>query len=148
MTKIVDSEPPKTISELTHVQRWEDDGGAMSSEGNQPISRVAETSTPQSMGVEKNDLLFGELNNTHSKGDKQMNPFVFFLASNTGRIVRIMGGFALVVLGRFGFSGTTSLVVMFIGVVPLLASTFDLCLLAPLFGTPMSGPKIRAGKTT
>jgi hypothetical protein len=147
MIKIVDSEPPKTISELTHVQRWEDDGGAVS-EGGNPISNMAETNTSQSMGVEKNDPLSVELNNTHSKGDKQMNPFVFFLASNTGRIVRIMGGFALVVLGRFGFSGTTSLVVMFIGVVPLLASTFDLCLLAPLFGTPMSGPKIRAGKTT
>jgi len=118
------------------------------SEGGHPISRVAETNTSQLMGVEKNDLLYGELNNTHSKGDKQVNPFVFFLASNTGRLVRIMGGFALIVLGRFGLSGTTALVVMLIGVVPLLAGTFDLCLLAPLFGAPLSGPKIRASKTT
>lgn len=73
-----------------------------------------------------------------------MNPFVFFLASNTGRIVRIMGGLALVVWGRFGLSGTTALVVMLIAAVPLLAGTFDICVFAPFFGAPLSGPKIRA----
>ena len=77
-----------------------------------------------------------------------MNPFVFFLASNTGRIVRIIGGFALVVLGRFGFSGMNALVVILIGAVPLLAGAFDICVFAPLFGAPLSGPKIRASKTT
>jgi len=60
MTKRVDSEPPKTVSELTNIQRWEDDGGAVSV-GDNPISNVAETSTPQSMGVKKNNLLYVEL---------------------------------------------------------------------------------------
>jgi len=147
MTKTIDSEPPKIVSELTPIQRWEDDGGAVS-EGGNPISRLAETNTSRSMGVEKNDLLPVELNNDLSKGDEQVNPFVFFLASNTGRIVRIMGGLALVVLGRFGLSGTTALIVMLIGIVPLLAGTLDICVFAPLFGAPMSGPKIRASKTT
>ena len=70
MIETIDSEPPKTISELTNIQRWEDDGGAVSV-GDNPISNVAETSTPESMGVEKNDLLYGELNNNHSKRDKE-----------------------------------------------------------------------------
>jgi len=147
MTKRIDSEPPKTVSELTYIQRWEDDGGAVSV-GDNPISNVAETSTPQSMGVEKNDLLYVELNKNHLKGDKEVNPFVFFLASNTGRIVRIVGGLALVVLGRFGLSGMNALVVILIGAVPLLAGAFDICVFAPLFGAPLSGPKIRASKTT
>jgi hypothetical protein len=147
MTKTVDSEPPKTVSELTHIQRWEEDGGAVS-EGGHPISNVAVTSTPQLMGVEKNDLLYGELNNTHAKGDKQVNPIVFFLASNTGRLVRIIGGLALVALGQFGFNDATALIVMLAGAVPLLAGTFDVCLFAPLFGAPISGPKIRANKKT
>jgi len=82
------------------------------------------------------------------KGDKEVNPFVFFLASNTGRIVRIVGGLALVVLGRFGLSGMNALVVILIGAVPLLAGAFDICVFAPLFGAPLSGPKIRASKTT
>jgi hypothetical protein len=30
--------------------------------------------------------------------------------------------------------------------VPLLAGLFDFCVFAPLFGAPLSGPKIRAGK--
>ena len=136
---------PKTVSELTHIQRWEDDGGALSVGGDNPISRLAETNTPRSMGVEENDLLPIALNNDHLKGDKQVNPFVFFLASNTGRILRIMGGLALVVLGRFGLSGMIALIVMLIGVVPLFAGTFDICVIAPFFGAPLSGAKIRAG---
>ena len=135
---------PKTVSELTHIQRWEDDGGALSV-GDNPISRLAETNTPRSMGVEKNDQLPIALNNDHLKGDKQVNPFVFFLASNTGRIVRIMGGLALVVLGRFGLSGMIALIVVLIGVVPLFAGTFDICVIAPFFGAPLRGVKIRAG---
>jgi hypothetical protein len=90
----VDSEPPKTISEFTHIQRWEDDGGAVS-EGGHPISNVAEKNNPRSMSGAKNDLLHGEQNNTHSKGDKQMNPFISFMASTAGRNVRIVAGFAL-----------------------------------------------------
>ncbi len=148
MIEKVDSEPQMTVFELTPIQRWEDDGGAVSEGGNPIISRVAGAITSQSIGITKNNSLYVELKNSHSKGDKKVNPFVFFLASNTGRIARIMGGLALVVLGRFGLSGMTALVVMLLGVVPLLAGTFDFCVFAPLFSAPLSGPKIRAGKTT
>jgi hypothetical protein len=74
-----------------------------------------------------------------------MNPFISFLASNPGRVVRIVGGLALFAWGRLGLSGITALVVILIGLVPLLAGTFDFCVFAPLFGAPLSGPKIRAG---
>ena len=145
MTKKVDSESSKTVPGFTHIQRWEDDGGAVS-KGGISISCVAEINTLPLMGVAKSDQLNVELHYNHSKGDKQVNPFVFFLASNTGRLVRIMGGLALVVLGRFGLiSGTTASIVMFIGIVPLLTGTFDFCVFAPLFGAPLSGSKIRAG---
>jgi len=33
-----------------------------------------------------------------------------------------------------------------VGAVPLAAGLFDFCVFAPLFGNPMSGPKIRAEK--
>lgn len=75
-----------------------------------------------------------------------MNPFVSFMASTTGRIVRIVVGIILVVWGWFGLGGTTGIIVAVIGLVPLLAGVFDFCVFAPLFGNPMSGPKIRAGK--
>jgi hypothetical protein len=75
-----------------------------------------------------------------------MNPFVKFMASTTGRIVRIVAGIALIALGLLGIGGTVGIIVAVIGAVPLLAGVFDFCVFAPLFGAPLSGPKIRAGK--
>ena len=75
-----------------------------------------------------------------------MNPLIKFLASMTGRIVRIVAGILLIALGLLGLGGTTGLIVAVIGAVPLLAGLFDFCVFAPLFGAPLSGPKIRAAK--
>lgn len=75
-----------------------------------------------------------------------MNPLIKFLASTTGRIVRVAAGIALVWWGFLGLGGTTGLVIGIIGLVPLLAGLFDFCVFAPLFGAPLSGPKIRAAK--
>jgi hypothetical protein len=75
-----------------------------------------------------------------------MNPFVSFMASTTGRVIRIVAGVALVLWGLMGIPGTTGMVIAVIGVVPLAAGLFDFCVFAPLFGNPLSGPKIRAGK--
>lgn len=75
-----------------------------------------------------------------------MNPFISFMASTTGRIVRIVAGIALIAWGLWGLGGTTGIIVAVVGAVPLLAGVFDFCVFAPLFGNPLSGPKIRAGK--
>jgi hypothetical protein len=75
-----------------------------------------------------------------------MNPFVSFLASSTGRLVRIVAGIALVVWGWFSLGGTTGLIVAIVGLIPLVAGLFDFCVFAPLFGAPLSGTKIRAGR--
>jgi hypothetical protein len=75
-----------------------------------------------------------------------MNPFVKFMASTTGRLVRIVAGILLVVLGLLVMHGAGGYVVAIIGLVPLVAGLFDFCVFAPLFGAPLSGPKIRAGK--
>ena len=73
-----------------------------------------------------------------------MNPFVKFMASTTGRIVRIVAGLALIGWGLLGLGGTTGLIVAIVGLVPLAAGLFDFCVFAPLFGNPLSGRKIRA----
>ena len=75
-----------------------------------------------------------------------MNPFVSFLASGSGRLVRIAAGLALIVWGLFGLTGATGMVVAVVGAVPFVAGLFDFCVFAPLFGAPLSGTKIRAGK--
>ncbi|HSR48126.1 MAG TPA: DUF2892 domain-containing protein [Anaerolineales bacterium] len=75
-----------------------------------------------------------------------MNPFVTFMASTAGRAVRILGGIALIAWGLLGLGGTWGIVVAVIGLVPLLAGVFDFCVFAPLFGAPLSGPKIRGSQ--
>jgi hypothetical protein len=74
-----------------------------------------------------------------------MNPFVKFMASPAGRVTRVVAGIVLVALGIFMHS-VGGIIVAVVGLVPLLAGLFDFCVFAPLFGAPMSGPKIRAGK--
>jgi hypothetical protein len=75
-----------------------------------------------------------------------MNPFVSFMASPTGRIVRVVAGIALIVWGLLGLGGTAGIIVAIVGALPLVAGLFDFCVFAPLFGAPLSGPKIRAAK--
>jgi hypothetical protein len=72
-----------------------------------------------------------------------MNPFVKFMASKTGRIVRIVAGIALIAWGLLGLTGTAGIVVAVIGLVPLLAGLFDVCVFAPLFRNPFKGSEIR-----
>lgn len=74
-----------------------------------------------------------------------MNSFVAFMASPTGRIVRVAAGIALIAWGLLGLGGTWGVVVALVGAVPLLAGLFDFCVFAPLFGNPLSGKKIREG---
>jgi len=75
-----------------------------------------------------------------------MNPVISFLASTAGRITRVAAGAVLVLWGTMGLSGAAAVVVTVIGLIPLLAGLFDFCVFAPLFGAPLSGPKIRASK--
>lgn len=75
-----------------------------------------------------------------------MNPFVKFMASPAGRIVRIVSGIVLIALGLLGIHGVGGIIVAVVGLVPLVAGLFDFCVFAPLFGAPLSGAKIRSGK--
>ena len=75
-----------------------------------------------------------------------MNPFCTFMASTAGRLVRILAGIALIAWGYFGLSGVAAIVVILVGALPLVAGVFDFCVFAPLFGCPLTGPKIRSGK--
>jgi len=75
-----------------------------------------------------------------------MNPFVSFMASAPGRIVRIVAGIILIAWGWLGLGGVAGTIVAIIGLLPLVAGVFDFCVFAPLFGNPLRGAKIRAGK--
>ncbi len=68
------------------------------------------------------------------------------MASSAGRIIRVVAGIVLVGWASSLCTGWAAWIVGIIGLVPLVAGLFDFCVFAPLFGAPMSGPKIRAGK--
>jgi hypothetical protein len=74
-----------------------------------------------------------------------MNSVLKFLASGTGRIVRIVVGAVLIIAGIFVNPTWLGIILVIIGLVPLLAGIFDVCVFAPLFKLPFSGKKIRAG---
>jgi hypothetical protein len=65
------------------------------------------------------------------------------MSSTTGRLLRIVAGLALIALGVFYFTGTTGIIVALIGVVPLLAGVFNICLFAPLLGGPFNGRDVK-----
>ena len=66
-----------------------------------------------------------------------------FMASMAGRTVRVIAGIVLIGLGIW-IGGTWGIVLDVIGVVPLLAGLFDVCIFSALFGGPFAGPKIRS----
>ena len=63
--------------------------------------------------------------------------FAQFMSSSSGRLLRIVAGIALIVIGLIAGGGWITLSV--IGLVPLLAGLANVCLLAPLFGQPFKG---------
>jgi hypothetical protein len=68
--------------------------------------------------------------------------FIAFLAGPAGRLLRIAAGTAMVAVGAAVGGGWWGLAVL--GLVPLLAGTFDVCVLAPLFRLPFAGSRLRA----
>ncbi|MBN1120398.1 MAG: DUF2892 domain-containing protein [Anaerolineae bacterium] len=70
--------------------------------------------------------------------------FAGFMASTAGRLIRIVAGIVLVVVGLvvIGFT-TTGIVVAVVGLVPLLAGLLDICFFAPLFGGAFKGSEAR-----
>ena len=72
-----------------------------------------------------------------------MNAFFRFIASPTGRVIRIVAGLALILIGLLALEGLASWILAIVGLVPLAAGVFDWCVFAPLFGLPFVGPRLR-----
>ena len=72
-----------------------------------------------------------------------MNGFFGFISSPAGRVVRIVAGLALILVGLLVLEGIGGWILAIVGLVPLLAGLFDWCVFAPLFGLPFVGPRLR-----
>lgn len=60
-----------------------------------------------------------------------------FMSSSVGHRARALAGIALIVIGLVIGGGWMALSV--IGLIPLLAGAFNVCLLAPFMGQPLKG---------
>ena len=70
--------------------------------------------------------------------------FVRFMSSPAGRLLRIVAGLAMVVLGFTGMQGAAGWAVAAAGSLPIAAGGFNFCALAPLIGAPFrSAPSPR-----
>jgi len=65
--------------------------------------------------------------------------FTCFMAGPVGRGVRILAGVALIALGWSRLGTTSGTLLMIVGLLPLLAGIFNVCLIAPIIGAPFSG---------
>jgi Protein of unknown function (DUF2892) len=70
-----------------------------------------------------------------------MKALIVFMASPAGRLTRAVAGVVLVVIGIA--LGGAWWILAAVGLVPLLAGAFDVCLLAPLFHQPLHGAEFR-----
>jgi hypothetical protein len=71
--------------------------------------------------------------------------FATFMASMIGRVIRIVAGLVLIAVGLFAMNGVGGIIVAVIGVLPLLAGVFNVCMIAPLIGAPFSGKAASEG---
>jgi hypothetical protein len=71
--------------------------------------------------------------------------FARFMAGAAGRIIRVVAGIALIVVGLVVVQSVGGWVLAIVGLVPLVAGIADVCLFAPLFGGPFQGKQAREG---
>ncbi len=65
--------------------------------------------------------------------------FVDFMRGTSGRLLRIVAGIALILIGLLAIGGTGGIILAIIGLVPLAAGIFNFCLFGPLFGVDLWG---------
>jgi len=69
--------------------------------------------------------------------------FARFVNGPAGRIARLVVGIGLIIWGYTQLNTGMGIVLIVIGLVPLAAGGFDLCLISALLGGPISGKKVR-----
>ncbi|MGB6120937.1 MAG: DUF2892 domain-containing protein [Bacteroidota bacterium] len=68
--------------------------------------------------------------------------FAKYVNTPAGRIVRIIAGLALIGWGYVQLPEATGIVLIIVGLVPLAAGVFNLCLISALLGGTISGARI------
>ena len=68
-----------------------------------------------------------------------------FINSPAGRVFRVVVGVALILWGYTRLGSSAGVVLIVVGLIPLVAGVFDLCLVSALLGGPISGSRVGKG---
>jgi hypothetical protein len=68
--------------------------------------------------------------------------FARLVNSTAGRVVRVLVGLGLIAWGYVHRAESSGTVLMVVGLVPLAAGAFDLCLISALLGGPIRGSRL------
>ncbi|MFI5206961.1 MAG: DUF2892 domain-containing protein [Gemmatimonadales bacterium] len=74
--------------------------------------------------------------------------FAQFMNSPVGRIARVVVGLGLIAWGYTLRAESAGIALMVVGLVPLTAGTFNLCIISALLGGPLSGARLGKSKPT
>jgi len=69
--------------------------------------------------------------------------FARFMSAWYGRLLRIVAGIALIIVGLTVVGGTGGIILAVVGLVPLVAGIAHVCVFAPLFGGPFFAKDIK-----
>jgi len=69
--------------------------------------------------------------------------FARFMSSLFGRLLRIVAGIALVIVGLAAVQGVGGIILAVVGVVVFAAGAANFCIFAPLFGGPFWAKDIK-----
>ena len=69
--------------------------------------------------------------------------FARFMSAWYGRLLRIVAGLALIIVGLVVVTGTVGIILAFVGAVVAAAGLFNFCIFAPLFGGPFWAKDIK-----
>ena len=68
--------------------------------------------------------------------------FARFMSSTAGRLIRIVAGAALIIVGLFVMGNVLGIILAVVGLVPLVAGLGNFCVFAPLFGGPFQAKNL------
>jgi hypothetical protein len=78
-----------------------------------------------------------------SNKEKKYMGFARFMSSLAGRLLRIVAGLALAIIGLAVVHGIGGIILAVVGLVVLAAGLFNFCIFAPLFGGPFLAKDIK-----
>lgn len=65
--------------------------------------------------------------------------FAKLMAGMPGRAIRAIAGLVIIALGLFVVGDVVGIVIAVVGLAPVFAGVFNVCLIAPLIGAPFRG---------